>query len=251
MLVKLFVNVYRPDRQFCSGDEIVKIKMVITLVAALAVMTLLAALALPAASQDTTSDTGMSAADMSDLAAMSMPKAVMMTITAGNMAGGNVTYSVPYGAKVFQMDSKEIAAVATYNKPLMGMCNVSTGMGMITMSDALPATATIDYANKSSIPVAGANAVVALQDFKMTGAAKGKGKYDFQFGTVTVYMPNGTAKTMKLDKPVKMSMSVDQMKLTIAGNPTMAKMMAGLLMPGATFPAGASPVRINDILAAK
>ncbi len=54
---------------------------------------------------------------------------------------------------------------------------------------------------------------------------------------------------MKLDKPVKMSFSVDQMKLTIAGNPTMANMMMGLLKPGVTFPANANPVRINDILA--
>jgi hypothetical protein len=229
----------------------VKIKILITLLAALAVAGVLVALAMPAASQDTTSDAGMTAEDMSGLAAMSMPKAVMMTITAGNMTDGNMTYSVPYGAKVFPMDSKEIAAVATYNKPLMGMCNLSTGMGMISMGDALPATATINYVNMSTIPVAGANAVVALQDFKMTGFGKGKGRYDFQFGTVTVLLPNGTAKTMKLDRPVKMSMSVEQMKLTIAGNPTMANMMADLLKSGATFPAGTNPVRINDILAAR
>jgi hypothetical protein len=229
----------------------VKIKILIMLVAVLAVAGVLTVLALPAASQNSASDKGMSAAEMSDLAAMSMPKAVMMTITAGSMTGGNVTYSVPYGAKVFQMDSKEIAAVATYNKPLKGVCNVSTGMGMITMSDALPATATIDYANKSSIPVAGANAVVALQDFRMTGVAKGKGTYDFQFGTVTVYLPDGTGRTMKLAQPVRMSVSLDQMKMTIAGNPTLANMMAGMLKPGVTFPAGASPVRVNDILAVK
>jgi len=221
------------------------------LVAALAVAGVLTVLALPAASQNSTSDTSMSAAEMSDLAAMSMPKAVMMTITAGNMTGGNMSFSVPYGAKVFRMDSKEIAAVATYNKPLTGTCNVSTGRGMITMSDALPATAAIDYANKSSMPVAGANAVVALQDFRMTGASGGKGKYDFQFGTVTVYLPNGTGRTMKLAQPVRMSVSLDQMKMTIAGNPTMANMMAGMLKPGVTFPAGASPVRVNDILAVK
>ncbi len=202
-------------------------KVLITLVAALAVMGVLAVLALPAASQDTTTSTDMSASDMSDLAAMAMPKAVMMTIAADNMTGGDVTYSVPYGAKVYQMDSKEIAALATYNKPLKGMCNVTTGMGMISLADALPTTMTIDYANKTSIPVAGANAVVALQDFKMTGAAKGKGTYDVQFGTVTVYLPNGTAKTMKLDKPVKMSVSLDKMKVMITGNPTMANMMAG------------------------
>jgi hypothetical protein len=229
----------------------VKIKILITLVAALAVMGILTALALPVVSQDTTTSAGMSASDISDLAAMAMPKAVMMTISAGTMAGGDVTYSVPYGAKVYQMDNKEIAAVATYNKPLMGMCNVSTGMGMISMANALPATATIDYANKTSIPVAGANAVVALQDFKMTGVAKGKGTYDVQFSTVTVYLPNGTAKTMKMDKPVKMTVSLDKMKVMVTGNPTMAKMMAALFKSGAKFDAGAQPVKVNDILATK
>lgn len=214
-------------------------------------MGVLTVLALPAASQDTTKSTDMSAADMSNLAAMAMPKAVMMTIVADNITAGDVTYSVPYGAKVYKMDSKEIAAVATYNKPLRGMCNVTTGMGMISMADALPVTATIDYANKTSIPVAGANAVVALQDFKMMGAAKGKGTYDVQFGTVTVYMPNGTAKTMKLDKPVKMTVSLDKMKVMITGNPTMAKMMGALLKSGAKFAAGAPPVKVNDILATK
>lgn len=226
-----------------------KIKILITLVAALAVMGILTVLAMPAASQDTMKSTDMSAADMSNLAAMAMPKAVMMTIVADNITGGDMTYSVPYGAKVYQMDSKEIAAVATYNKPLRGMCNVTTGMGMISMADALPATATIDYANKTSIPVAGANAVVALQDFNMTGAAKGT--YDVQFGTVTVYLPNGTAKTMKLDMPVKMTVSVDKMKVMITGNPTMANMMAALLKSGARFAARAPPVKVNDILATK
>lgn len=225
-----------------------QMKILITLVAALAVMGVLAAAALPAASQDT--DT-MSASDMAGLASMVMPKAVMMTISAGSMSGGNVTYSVPYGVKVYQMDDKAIGAMATYNKPLTGMCNVTTGMGMISLDNALPTTMTIDYVNKTAIPVAGANAVVALQDFKMLGAGKGKGDYDFQFGTVTVYMPDGTAKTMKLDRPVKMSMSMDKMKLMITGNPTMANMMAGLLKSGATFPAGAQPVKVTDILATK
>lgn len=225
-----------------------QMKILITLLAALTVTAILTAVAVPAASQDTTS-----AADMSDLAAMSMPKAVMMTISAGTMAGGNVTFGVPYAAKVYQLDSKEIAAVATYKKPLMGTCNVSTGTGMISFADALPATATIDYVNNMSIPVAGANAVVALQDFKMTGGVKGKGKgnYDIQFGKMIVYLPDGTAQSMKLDKPVKMSVSLDQMKLTIDANPTVAGMMAGMLKAGATFPAGAKPVRLNDILAAK
>lgn len=223
-------------------------KALITLLAALTAVVVLAAVAaaMPEESQDTTS-----AADMSDLAAMAMPKAVMMTISAGNMTDGNMTFTVPYAARVQQMDNKEIAIVATYNKPLSGSSNASTGIGMISMEDALPATATIDYVNRTSIPVAGANAVVALQDFKMTGGSKGKGTYNFQFGSITVYLPDGTAKTMKLEKPVRMSVSVSQMKLSIEAHPALAGMMAGLFKSGTVFPAGSAPVRLNDILAAK
>jgi hypothetical protein len=249
--VKLFIKLFAHIRQICTGDEIVNIKMIITLVAALAVTAILSAAALPAASQDTTSTTDMSAADMSDLAAMAMPKAVFMTIQAGNMAGGDMTFTVPYGAKVIPMDNKEIAAVATYNMPLKGTCNMTSGSGTISMADALPAKATIDYLNRSTIPVAGTNAVLALQDFKMTGAARGKGTYNLQFGKVTVYLPDGTAKTMKPDRPVRMSVNMDRMMMSIEANPSLAKMMAGMLKPGATFPAGATPVRLNDILAVK
>jgi hypothetical protein len=217
----------------------------IYIVAALAVAAVLAAAAMPAASQDTTS-----AADMAKLAKAYMPKAVFMAISAGGVSDGDMTFTVPHGAKVVPMDSKEFGMVATYNMPLQGTCNLTTGGGTISMADALPATVTVDYAGKSAIPVAGANAVVALQDIKMAGLAMGKGKYDFQAGKVTIYMPDGTATSMKLGKPIRMSLSVDQMKLTVEKNPEVARMMAEKLKPGATFPADAAPVMLNSILAA-
>lgn len=222
-------------------------KALITLLAALTVTAVLTALtaAMPVASQGKTS-----APDMSDLGAMAMPKAVMMTISADGMADGNMTFSVPYAAKVYRMDNKEMAVVATYDKPLKGACNVSTGMGTISIADALPAAAIVDYANKTSIPVAGANAVVVMQDFNMTGATKEMGTYDFQFGKLTVYLPDGTVKSIKPDRPVTMSVSLDEMKLITVADPTVAKTMAGLFSAGTKFPAGAQPVKLDDILAA-
>ncbi len=195
----------------------------------------------------------MSVNDILDLASLVTPKAVFMTIHAGNMTDGNVNFNVPYAAKILPMDDKEIkkiGAVATYNAPLKGTCNASTGAGTISMTDALPARATIDYADRSVIPVAGANAVIALQDFTMAGTAKGKGVYDFQFGKVTVYLPDGTTRSVKLDSPISMSYDVGQMKLTVESNPKAAGIMADMLKSGATFPANAAPVRLNDILAA-
>jgi len=232
------------------GDEIVRTKTIFVILVALAFVTALAATALPAASQDTTSTTDMSAADMSGLAAMAMPKAVMMTVEVDNMADGNMTVTVPYAARVQQIGNNDIAIVATYNKPLTKTVNISTGTGIITTEDALPATATIDYTNRSSIPVAGANAVVVLQQFKMTGAMKEKDKINFQVGSITVYLPDGTAETIKPDRPVRMSVSLDKMTLRVDASPALARMAAGLLEPGATFPADATPVRLNDILAA-
>jgi hypothetical protein len=193
----------------------------------------------------------MSAEDMSALASMVMPKAVFMTLQAGNVTGGDMTFTVPYAAKVIPMDSKEIAAVVTYNKPLMGIHNVTTGSGTISAADALPAMVSVDYSNRSAIPVAGASMVIALQDFKMTGMPKGKGMYNFQFGSITAYLPDGTAKSLKLDKPLRLSMNMDQMKLSFEGSPTLVSWMTGLYKPGVTFPAGAAPVRLNDILAAR
>jgi hypothetical protein len=222
-------------------------KALITLSAALTVVAVLMTLtaAMPVASKDKTS-----AGDMSDLVAMAMPKAVMMTVSADGMTGGNMTFTVPYAAKVYRMDNKEMAAVATYDRPLKGTCNVSTGRGTISIADALPATATVDYANKTSIPVAGSSAVVVMQDFNLTGVAKETGTYDFQFGKLSVYLPDGTVKSIKLDRPVMMSLSVDEMKLTTVADPAVAKTMANLFSAGTTFPAGAQPVKLDDILAA-
>lgn len=216
----------------------------------LAVAAALTAVALPAASQDTTSKAGMSIEDMSDLAAMAMPKAVMITVEAGNLTDGNLTYSIPYAAKVQSLGDRDIAIVATYDRPLKKTVNVPAGTGIISIDEALPATATIDYANRSSIPVAGANAVVVLRQFEITGVAGEKGDISFQVGNINVYLPDGTTMAMKLDRPVSMTMSLDQMKLSVVATPELASKVADLLTSGARFPADAKPVRLNDILAA-
>lgn len=232
------------------GDDIVRTKTMLIIIVALAFATALAAAALPAASKDTTSTAGMSAADMSDLAGMVMPKAVMFTVEAGSTAGGNLTYAMPYAARVQSLGDKDIAIVATYNRPLMKTVNISTGTGVISIEDALPATATIDYANRSSIPVAGANAVVVLQQFEISGVAMENDDINFQVGSINVYLPDGTTKAMKLDKPVRMSMSLDRMKMRVDASPALASKVAELFENGATFPADATPARLNDILAA-
>ncbi|OPY27090.1 MAG: hypothetical protein A4E28_02179 [Methanocella sp. PtaU1.Bin125] len=227
------------------------LKTTIFVFATLAVAVSLAAAAMPATSQGTASMDGMSTGDLSGLAAMAMPKAVMLTVEAGNMTDGNLTYTIPYAARVQQLGDRDIAIVATYDRPLTKTVNVPAGTGIISIDEALPATAKIDYTNRSSIPVAGANAVVVLRQFELTGVAMEKGDISLQVGSITAYLPDGTAKAMKLDRPVKMTMSLDQMKLRVDAGPELARAMADMLTTGPGFPADAKPVALSDILAAK
>jgi hypothetical protein len=209
----------------------------------LAVLLILAAMSVPAASQGVPSST-----DTTGLSAF-MPHDVMFAISAGSVSGGNATFNVPYSAKVYKMDNVNYGAVTTFNQPLQGLYNVSNSRGQISTVNALPATIVVDQLNNSPIPVAGTNAVVALRNITNMGAAKGK--FTFQFKTVSVYMPNGTAKTYNLDRPVKVSYSVDQNTVTTQADPSFTRMMSDLFITGGMFPADSPPVRLNAVLAAK
>jgi hypothetical protein len=211
--------------------------------ATLAALAVLMSMALPAASQDVTSS-----ADMAGLSAF-MPHDVMFAVSAGSVSGGNATFTVPYSAKVYKMDTVDYGAVTTFSQPLQGMYNVSSSRGQISTVNALPATIVVDQLNNSSIPVAGTNAVVALRNITNMGAAKGK--FTFQFKTVSVYMPNGTAKTYNLNKPVKVSYAVDQNIVTTQADPAFTRVMSDLFITGGMFPADAQPVRLNAVLAAR
>ena len=220
-------------------------KVIVALLAALAVAVILATAAPPATSQDMTSAT-----DTSALAAMAMPKAAMMTIGSGSVAGGNATFAVPYSAKVYRIDGVDYAAVTAFSKPVQARFDTTTGAGQISWATALPATATFDRVGNSTIPVAGTKAVVAMQDINVSGAPASKDQIAFEFGRIEVYTPDGKIAKIKLDKPVRMSYTIEGTKVTAQADPALANMLAGVLKAGATFPAGAQPVRLNDLLAA-
>jgi hypothetical protein len=216
-------------------------KTSITLIAALAIIAILA-FALPSSAQ--TAPGSMSGA--SDLASMTMPKAVVMALTSGGAPGGNATFTVPYSAKVFKVGDVEYGSVSTTSAPVTGSLNTAAGMGVLSTAEALPATTTTDYLNKSSIPVAGTNAVIVLQDLNMTGA--GNGKFSFEFGKLSVYLPDGTLSTFALNKPIKMDYATGQTRFTLEADPAVASTIAGTLGSGVTFPADAKPVPLSKIL---
>ncbi len=93
------------------------------------------------------------------------PQAIVFAISAGSMNGENMTFSIPATARVMKDDRVK---VTIFDKPLQGVCNKSRGIGKISAANFMPSTSRTDFLNNSSIPVAGATVVVALEDLNMT-----------------------------------------------------------------------------------
>jgi hypothetical protein len=216
------------------------------LIMLLAVLSATAALAMAVPA---TSLVAQDASGISDLASKVVPRTVVMAITAGNVTDGNVTFSVPYTVKVFRSGDVDYATLSTTSKSASGSLNAEEGVGMLSTANILPATSTTDYLNESTIPVAGTNAVIALQDLNMTDATGGE--YRFESRTLSVYLPDGTARTFTLNKPITLTSSADQRTMTIEAEPAVVGTIAGTLGSGVTFPPDAKQVRLIDILAAK
>ena len=133
------------------------------------------------------------------------PKDVYMTIAVDGMTDNTATFSVMNMA----MKGKEDKAVLIMpSAPLTGTYNMTNDMGYISTASFMPATITIDTMNKTSVPVAGASAVMGMHDIKVM--AKDKDYKVFKFGEVSFLTPNGTAKNYKLDKPVRVIYSRGQ-----------------------------------------
>jgi hypothetical protein len=174
------------------------------------------------------------------------PKDVYMTIAVDGMTGNTATFAVMNMA----MKGKEDKAVLIMpGGPLTGTYNTSNDMGYISTANFMPATMTVNTANNTSIPVAGASAVVGMHDMKVL--TKEKGYKVFQFGEVSFFTPNGTATTYKLDKPVRVTYSEDRKMVVIDAYPSFTRQMSEAFGTGATFPSGAQPVPLNSLMTAK
>jgi hypothetical protein len=217
-------------------------KASIMLIAMLAAVAILASAAL-AAAQATTDQSG-----ASDLAKMALPKAVVMALSSSGVEGGNATFSVPYSAKVFDVEGVEYGAVSTTKAPVRGSINAAEGMGVLSTADSLPASTTTDLLNKSAFPVAGASEVISLQDMKLTG--KDKGTYNFDFGKLAVYLPDGTRSEFTLAKPIRLKYTAGQATFAMETDPAVAATIAGTLRSGVAFPANAKPVPLSKLLGA-
>jgi hypothetical protein len=100
-----------------------------------------------------------------------------------------------------------------------------------------------DY-NAATINVAGASAVIAGKDITVSPK---DGGIEFQIGSFSMYMPDGSARSYKLQPPVKSVMATGQGPMAVTVTPQLRAAMMDAMKGGAKFPVNAAPVSIKDI----
>lgn len=116
------------------------------------------------------------------------------------------------------------------------------GQNRMTLSE-LQGYTREDY-NTATINVAGASTVMAA---KHMGVSIEDGGISFQVPGFSAYLPDGTVKNYKFDKPLKATMALGSTTMSTAGNPQLKAAMQDLAKESAKFPANIAPVKIKDI----
>jgi hypothetical protein len=175
-----------------------------------------------------------------------MAKDVYTTIAVDGMSGDTATFSV---MDMAAKGKEGNAVLITPKAPLAGTYNTSNDMGYISTADFMPATITVDTADKTSIPVAGASAVMGIGDIKVL--TREKGYHVFQYSNVSFFLPNGSTMAYKLDKPVRCTFEKDREMMVIDGYPSYTKTLSDVLGAAGTFPADTPPMPLTSLVAAK
>lgn len=99
--------------------------------------------------------------------------------------------------------------------------------------------------NDAAVNVAGASAVIAMKNITMKRLDNNTS--EVQFAAFSVYLPDGTAKSYKLDTPVKATKSRVDRSMKVTGNAQFRADLQDALKGGAKFPANAAPVPLKSI----
>ena len=99
--------------------------------------------------------------------------------------------------------------------------------------------------NDAKINIAGASAVIAMKNMAVNRLADNT--TEVQFSAFSVYLPDGTGKTYKLDTPVKIDRSKADKTVKITGSKQFRADLQDALKGGAKFPANAAPVPLKTI----
>lgn len=175
-----------------------------------------------------------------------MIQRVDIPVTISGTSGNSTTYTVNAAAI---KGKKSNAAVITFDKPLIGVYNSSNDMGYMSTKSLDGMTIRIDTVKNSTLPVAGASAVMSVQDIKVK--CKTRDYTITEFHRVVMHLPDGTVKAYDLEKPVTMIKSKDRKMVVTDANPAYTKALMDAFQGGSTFPAGTAPMSIQDLISSE
>jgi hypothetical protein len=140
-----------------------------------------------------------------------------------------------------------LTTVYSYKTPLAGTYNTTNDMGYISTATLVPATAIIDTAGNSSLPVNGASMVMGFRG--ITPISDSAGYQDSNIKQVALFMPDGSVKAFTLDKPLRVTHSEDRKLMVLDSYPTFTRRMRAVMGNNTTitFPAGTVPMSIRSL----
>lgn len=177
-----------------------------------------------------------------------MIKRVDIPITVTGTSDSSTTFTMQ-GMAVEGRKGKVM--VVTLDKPLTGKYNMTSDMAYVSMGDMAMdqmgmggMNIRVDNASNSTLPVAGASAVLGLSDIRVE--YKGRDYTIASFGKMSVYLPDGTVRSYDLEKPVKVIKSKERKTVVWDAYPGFTKALGDALKGGTTFPADAAPLKLTD-----
>jgi hypothetical protein len=173
-------------------------------------------------------------------------KSIEVPITVTGMMDNSTSFT--FSAASIE-GKKGKAAVVTFDKPLTGTYNMSSDMAFISTKGVDGMSVRVDAANNTTLPVAGASAVLGIG--RIETEYRGKDLSISEFHKLSVHLPDGTVKAYDLEKPVKVIKSKERKTVVWDAYPGFTDALKGALSSGATFPADASPMKVSDLASAE
>ncbi len=173
-------------------------------------------------------------------------KSIEVPITVTGTADNTTAFTV--GA-VSVAGRKDMAGVATFDKPLTGAYNMSGDMAYISLKDIGGMNIRVDTASNATLPVAGVSAVLGIG--KLKAEYRGKDLSITEFYKLYVHLPDGTVKAYDLEKPVKVIKSKERKAVVWDAYPGFTEALKAALSGGTAFPADAAPMKVSDLISAE
>jgi hypothetical protein len=173
-------------------------------------------------------------------------KSIEVPITVTGTADNTTTFTFSAASIV---GKKGKAGVVTFDKPLTGTYNMSSDMAYISTKGVDGMNIRVDAVNNTTLPVAGASAILDIGKVKTEYREKDLSISEFH--RLSVHLPDGTVKTYVLEKPVKVIKDKERKTVVWDAYPGFTDILKGALSGGATFPANAAPMNVGDLVRAE